>query len=446
MTAAPITITPLETYRNQSPYPFCPGCGHGLILDHLNRALVKLQLDPRRVVIVTDIGCVGLSDQYFTTSAFHGLHGRSTTYATGIKLARPDLKVIVLMGDGGTGIGGTHLISAARRNIGITVLVFNNFNFGMTGGQHSTTTPTGAITSTTRTGNLERPLDICATLAANGASYVYRGTNFDKDLPERLAEAIQNEGFSLLDIWELCTAYYVVNNQFSRKALMGTLEELGFPTGVIHRQEAPEYAAAYRQLHADMLGTPTLSPHPIEPRFENTLDRRFNLVVAGSAGGKVRSAVRMLGVAALLSGLRAAQRDDYPITIKSGHSVSELVLGPDEIYYTGIRRPDALLVLTQDGYQKVNHYLPLMTDDDLLFVTPPFAGVETQAQVGVIDLSRSPFRVSRTSATLAALAATLKQLDLFPPQALEEAARLGRRQFVEENLKAIASGFALADG
>lgn len=446
MTVASISITPLETYRNQSPYPFCPGCGHSFILDHLNQALVKLQLDPRRVVIVSDIGCVGLSDQYFTTSAFHGLHGRSTTYATGIKLARPDLKVIVLMGDGGTGIGGTHLISAARRNIGITVLVFNNFNFGMTGGQHSTTTPSGAITSTTRAGNLERPLDICATVAANGASYVYRGTNFDKDLPRRMAEAIQNEGFSLLDIWELCTAYYVVNNQFSRKALMGTLEELGFPTGVIHRQETPEYSAAYRHLHEDVLGTPSLSPQPIEPRFEHALDRRFNLVVAGSAGGKVRSAVRMLGVGALLSGLRAAQRDDYPITIKSGHSVSELVLSPDEIYYTGMRRPDALLILTEDGYQKVNHYLPLMTPDDLLFVSPPFANAKTQARVQVIDLGRSPIRVPRTSTTLAILTAMLKQLNLFPPQALEEAARLGRKQFVEESLKAITAGFALADG
>jgi pyruvate/2-oxoacid:ferredoxin oxidoreductase beta subunit/Pyruvate/2-oxoacid:ferredoxin oxidoreductase gamma subunit len=446
MTAAPVTITPLETYRNASPYPFCPGCGHGFILDHLNQALVELQLDPRRVVIVTDIGCVGLSDQYFNTSAFHGLHGRSTTYATGIKLARPDLKVIVLMGDGGTGIGGTHLLSAARRNIGISVLVFNNFNFGMTGGQHSTTTPTGAITATTRAGNLERPLDICATVAANGASYVYRGTNFDKDLPERLAEAIQNEGFSLLDIWELCTAYYVVNNQFSRKALMGTLEELGFPTGVIHRETVPEYAAAYRQAYADLVGVPTASPQPIEPKFESVLERHFNLVVAGSAGGKVRSTARLVGVAAILSGLRAAQRDDYPITIKSGHSVSELVLSPSEIYYTGINRPDALLILSQDGYNKVKHYLPLMRGDDFLFVTPPFADVETQAQVGVIDPSRSPLRVPRASTTLAILAAMLKQLGLFPPQALEEAARHGRRQFVDENLKAIAAGFALADG
>ncbi len=445
MTVTPITITPRETYRNESPYPFCPGCGHGLILDHLNRALVKLQLDPRQVVIVSDIGCAGLSDQYFTTSAFHGLHGRSTTYATGIKLARPDLKVIVIMGDGGTGIGGTHLVSAARRNVGITVLVFNNFNFGMTGGQHSTTTPTGAITPTTRAGNLERPLDICATVAANGASFVYRGTSFDKDLPDHIAEAIQNEGFSLLDIWELCTAYYVPNNQFSRKALMNTLDLLRFPTGVLQRREIPEYAVAYRRAYADELGQPTLSPRPVVPRFAAALDRRFNLVVAGSAGGRVRSAVRLAGVAGVLSGLRAAQRDDYPITVKSGHSVSELILDPDEILYTGIGRPDGLLILSQDGYQKVAGYLPLMTADDRLFVLPPFADVETQARVTVIDPARSPIRVTRSNVVLMALAATLKQLDLFPPQALEEAARLGRAQYVDENLSTIAAGFALAD-
>jgi Pyruvate/2-oxoacid:ferredoxin oxidoreductase gamma subunit len=315
----------------------------------------------------------------------------------------------------------------------------------MTGGQHSTTTPTGAITSTTRAGNLERPLDICATVAANGASYVYRGTNFDKDLPERLVEAIGTEGFALLDIWELCTAYYVVNNQFSRKALMGTLEALGFSTGVIHRTEAPEYATAYRQAHADLLGTPTPSPRPIQPRFDNALDRRFNLVVAGSAGGKVRSAVRLAGVAALLSGLRAAQRDDYPVTIKSGYSVSELVLSPDEVFYTGIRRPDALLILTEDGYQKISHYLPHLTDQDQLFVTPPFADVETQAQMKVIDPRQAPTPIARTNTALAILACALKQLALFQPQALEEAARLGRKQFVEENLKAIATGFGLAE-
>ena len=101
----PTTVTTLSSYRNQTPYPFCPGCGHHSILDQLSAALNELRVDPEKVVLVTDIGCSGLSDQYFTTSAFHGLHGRSITYATGIKLARPDLKVIVVMGDGGTGNG-----------------------------------------------------------------------------------------------------------------------------------------------------------------------------------------------------------------------------------------------------------------------------------------------------------------------------------------------------
>ena len=199
---------------------------------------MKLGLDPTRVVIVTDIGCQGLGDQYFATHAFHGLHGRSIAYATGIKLADPDLKVIVIMGDGGTGIGGAHLLNAARRNIGLTVLVFNNFNFGMTGGEHSVTTPPGGVTATTRAGNVERPLDVCATVAVNGAGFVWRGTAFDRDLADIIAEAVRSESFALLDIWELCTAYYVPNNEFSRKSLEATRTALGMAAGVLHREDA----------------------------------------------------------------------------------------------------------------------------------------------------------------------------------------------------------------
>ena len=429
----------MDTYRNTSPYPFCPGCGHGMINDHLNKALVKLQLDPTQTVLVSDIGCVGLSDQYFTTSAFHGLHGRSVAYASGIKLARPDLKVIVQMGDGGCGIGGTHLINAARRNIGVTVLVFNNFNFGMTGGEHSVTTPTGGVTSTTRGGNLERPLDICATVAVNGASYVYRGTSFDKDLPDRIAEAIQNEGFSLLDIWELCTAYYVPNNDFSRKALMETITTLKLPTGVIHREERPEYAAELHRTAQEQRGQPP-APKPVETKFAANLNRKANIVIAGSAGGKVRSSARLLGLAGMLCGLWAAQRDDYPVTVNTGHSVSEIVLSPQEIRYAGVPRPDVLLVVSENGYKKVTHHLPRLTADDWLFVTPEFANVEAgAARKVVLDLGR----VNRKNIALAAIAAALKATGYLPVESLQEAARVGVRQDIaEENLQAIVAGAA----
>ncbi len=265
------------TYRNEKDYPFCPGCGHGLILNQLNAALLKLGLDPKRTVIVTDIGCQGLGDQYFTTHAFHGLHGRSIAYASGIKLADPDLKVIVIMGDGGTGIGGAHLLNAARRNIGLTVLVFNNFNFGMTGGEHSVTTPPGGVTATTRAGNVERPLDVCATVAVNGAGFVWRGTAFDRDLAEVIAEAVRSESFALLDIWELCTAYYVPNNEFSRKSLEATRTALGMAAGVLRRETRPEYARALRGLDEQRsggAGEKPLRPRPLPTQFTSTLGSR----------------------------------------------------------------------------------------------------------------------------------------------------------------------------
>ncbi|HEX3527373.1 MAG TPA: thiamine pyrophosphate-dependent enzyme [Thermoanaerobaculia bacterium] len=323
-------VTPLATYRNETPYPFCPGCGHNLILDQLNQALVKLEIDPAKVVLVSDIGCSGLSDQYFGTSAFHGLHGRSVTYASGIKLARPDLKVVVIMGDGGTGIGGTHLLNAARRNLGLTVLVFNNLNFGMTGGQHSTTTPAGAITATTRGGNLERPLDVCASVAVNGAGYVYRGTSWDKDLADRIAEAIAGETFALFDIWELCTAYYVPNNHSSRKELLATMDGLGFATGILAHRQAPEYAAD-----------------------------------------------------------------------------------------TNVTKPDALLLLTAEGAKKCGRHLAAMGPADRVFALPGLVFARTAAPVTMID----PGRAGKDSLALAATAAMLNQLGLFPIEALEEAVR-----------------------
>jgi len=436
------TIIPLGTYRNDLPYPFCPGCGHSPILDALNAALVQRGTDPAKVVIVTDIGCSGLSDQYFVTSAFHGLHGRSVTYATGIKLARPDLDVVVIMGDGGTGIGGTHLLNAARRNIGITVLVFNNFNFGMTGGQHSTTTFSGAFTSTTPTGNLERPMDICATVAANGAGYVWRGASFDDDLPERIAEAMGSQGFALLDIWELCTAYFVRSNKLTRRALDSSRDALGFASGLIQqRPDLPEYAAAYRS--AAQPGRPRLGPFPIPVTHRSSLDHRFSLLVAGSAGGRVRSGVRLTAQAAIRSGLYAAQADDYPITVRTGHSVSSLVLSPQPLDFAGLAIPDALVVLTDDGLGKARPYFGRLEPSAMVLALPEVAeGLATPARVIVLDPATAGTRLARADQGLAACAAAVHLLGLFPTDALLEAVGASGSH-AEELSKVVAAGLAM---
>lgn len=429
-------VLPLTTYRNERPYPFCPGCGHTIILNQVDKALTQLGLDPHEVVLVSDIGCVGLSDQYFHTNAFHGLHGRSVAYATGIKLANPDLKVIVFIGDGGTGIGGHHLISAARRNVDITVLVFNNLNFGMTGGEHSVTTPTGMRTSTTRQGNLEHPFDIAGTVALNGATYVWRGTTFDRDLPERIAEAIAHPGFALLDIWELCTAYFVPNNDFSKKLLVDTQQSLGLDTGVLVRRERPEFAQALREHARAVEGQPVLPIRPLEAIFTARLDRPFRIVIAGKAGGKVRSTAQVVAAAGVLSGLWATQRDDYPVTIMSGHSVSEVILSPEEILYTGFAKPDALVIVAQEGLDKVRHYLERMGEEDVVFVTPAFAGVETGARKVVIDPRAAGIRVTRTNETMLVVMAALRHLNLYPFDALAEAIRrVQRAHIAEQNLR-----------
>ncbi len=435
----PISPEPTFTYRNPEmpKYPFCSGCGHGVILDHLNAALVELQVDPRKVVIVTDIGCVGMSDQYFATHTFHGLHGRSVAYATGIKLANPELTVIVLIGDGGCGIGGHHLINAARRNIGVCVLVFNNFNYGMTGGQHSVTTPHGALTASTRGGNLERPLDICATVAANGAGYVYRTTQFDKDLSESIAAALLFDGFALLDIWDLCTAYFVPNNDFSKSAMLEQLASSQMPTGLLQRKDYAEFAAAYRTQFADQKGKPTFTRKGIEKKYSAKVAAPTRIMLAGAAGGKVRSTATILARAAMLCGLWCTRRDDYPTTVMSGHSVSEVILSPSEIFYTGITRPDILAILTREGLAQVTRQLEAMDESNRVYIMPELVPhVRTRAVKIVLKGDSS--RLSKKTLAMTCLAAIVRDTGLIPLAALEEAACMDQRpEVLAENVRAI---------
>ena len=422
---AAVSVRRWATYRNASPYPFCPGCGHGSILDRLDEALVELAVDPRRVVLVSDIGCSGLSDQYFDTHAFHGLHGRSITYASGIKLADPALIVVVLMGDGGVGIGGGHLLAAARRNLDLTLLIFNNFNFGMTGGQHSSTTPTGAITSTTPHGHLERPLDIGATVAAGGAGFVYRGTSFDPDLAKRIAEGVRHPGFAVLDIWEPCTAYYAPRNHLTRKAIFQQFDELGFAAGFLRRVEPPEFGASYRATCTGE-GAGALAPQAVAARFESALERPFRLVLAGSAGERVGTAARLLARAAMLCGLHVALRSDYPVTVKTGHSLAELIFSPEPIEYAAIERPDALVVLSEPGRRQVQRYRSRLDSGTVLFAVAGCEPADLPAPVVVLDpagsAGRTAGRLPRDGTATAVAAAVARHLDLVPAEALTAAA------------------------
>jgi Pyruvate/2-oxoacid:ferredoxin oxidoreductase gamma subunit len=426
-----------DTYLTDAagPLPFCPGCGHRLLVGALDAALTARALDPREVVLVTDIGCIGLSDRHFVTSAVHGLHGRAVTYACGIKLARPELTVVALVGDGGCGIGAGHLLGAARRNIGVLVVVANNFNFGMTGGQPSVTACAAAASQ----GVSEAPLDVCSAVTAAAASWVYRTTVFERDLPAALAEGLAAPGFALLDVWEPCAAYRAL----SAEDLKGLMDRYGMRPGLLRNEPRAEFSAAYRE--AIGVAPVPRRPVPIQARYENAAAKRTEFIVSGRAGQKVRSAATSFAAAGMLSGLDASQRDDLPVTVKSGCCTAEVVLSPEPIGYTGADVPDYVVVVSPEGLDRVRGMLPHLAPTAVVYCDATLAVPATPAAVRSLSFGEEARRAGTPPApALVALAAMLHETGLFPVEALEQAAAaLGDPAIAAASAKAVAAGARL---
>ncbi len=203
-------------HTKKFPHVFCPGCGHGIVLGSLIRSVHGLGLAKDDVVLVAGIGCSGRIPVYVDFNSVHTTHGRALTFATGIKLANPKLKVIVIMGDGDAmSIGGNHLIHTARRNVGITALVLNNHIYGMTGGQSSCTTPQGSYSTTSPYGHLEEEFDISYMAQVSGASFVARSTVMQAGhMDEMISRALEHPGFGLVEILSPCHTQYGRKNNF----------------------------------------------------------------------------------------------------------------------------------------------------------------------------------------------------------------------------------------
>jgi 2-oxoglutarate ferredoxin oxidoreductase subunit beta len=197
------------------PHVWCPGCGLGILLGALVRSLEQSGFDKNQVVLVGGIGCSGRLPVYVDVGSVHTTHGRALTFATGIKLAKPELKVIVVMGDGdATAIGGNHLIHAARRNLDLTAIIVNNLTYGMTGGQYSPTTPLGAKATTAPYGHLEAAFDISALTVTAGASFVARSTVYHvTQLDQMLGLAMERKGFGVVEVLSPCHTNYGRQNR-----------------------------------------------------------------------------------------------------------------------------------------------------------------------------------------------------------------------------------------
>ncbi|OQY02014.1 MAG: hypothetical protein B6I22_13960 [Desulfobacteraceae bacterium 4572_123] len=255
------------------------------------------------------------------------------------------------MGDGGLGIGGAHVLSTCRRNVGLTLLVLNNFNYGMTGGQCSSTTPPEAQVGSGFLNRLEKPIDICQVAGTAGAGYVARLSTYQKDLPEQIEAAIRFDGFSLIDIWGL--------------------------------EPMPE-------------------PEHIEVRFTPMQTERQEVVILGSAGQRIVTAGEILCLAGITAGLHACQKNDYPITVLRGHSVSELILSKEDIGYPGIENPSVVIALAHEGVNRRRSMFGHLPKETLLIKAK---GIDLpDCDNDVIEIDFKAHRIKPQDLALASLA------------------------------------------
>jgi 2-oxoglutarate ferredoxin oxidoreductase subunit beta len=224
------------------PHMWCPGCGHGIVLNGLIRAIESMGMSKNEVVMVSGIGCSSRISGYVDFHSLHTIHGRALAFATGVKLSKPELNVIVPMGDGDAlSIGGNHFIHAARRNINITALVMNNRIYGMTGGQYSPLSGEGTKATTAPYLNIDQAFDVVELAKAAGATFVARTSVYHvRQVKEMIKKAVIHDGFSVVEIMSQCPTYFGRKNKLGGAVdMMKFFKEQTTPVGSKAKQDNP---------------------------------------------------------------------------------------------------------------------------------------------------------------------------------------------------------------
>jgi 2-oxoglutarate ferredoxin oxidoreductase subunit beta len=399
------------------PHIWCQGCGLGTVLTTFINALQWLEKNRRwdldKVSVVSGIGCTGRVAGYIRLDSFHTTHGRAIPFATGLKLANPNLKVVVISGDGDiAGIGGNHFIHAARRNLDITVICVNNFNYGMTGGQVGPTTPHHARAVTTQYGNFEYPFNLPYLAAAGGASFVARWTVLHaRRLTWSLREAMEHPGFSFVEIIAPCSTAYARWNPEGRGLdpqnlnrrgleLMKHYQKVGKIGKGVHPKDAtiqvdqngliaeivegiflneprPDLQAAIDQQSEVAAkqwraAKKAIDERPRLPRRTDPLPRT-EVQLGGFGGQGIMSAGKIIGqAAAIFDKLEACFTQSYGPEARGGAAGSQVVISSDPIHHPVLIRPTSAIVMSQAAYDK---YVPrlaaggiLLLDDSLVAV------------------------------------------------------------------------------
>lgn len=328
--------------------PYCPGCGHHSATINLAKALEKAGYKPLDVVLSSDIGCCGIIDDLMNCHTVHGLHGRSVAQGVGISVGLNNLqkKVIAVQGDGGATIGLQHLMEACRRNINMTLIIMNNMVYGMTGGQVSGLTNTKFKESILPDEGHIPPYDIIELAHSAGAAYASRIIGRG-EFSDKLAEAIRIKGFSVVEIMEPCPSYAYNSTK--------ELIELGYTEKVLINER--EFIPWREKIPVSLFD----HKKTVHKTFVSQLKHRYEIIIAGSAGEGVQLAGDLLAQAGMFCGLNTTKKGEYPITVGTGFSLSEVILSREEIFYSGIEDPDLLLVTSLDGWLMVKNKVKAKT-------------------------------------------------------------------------------------
>lgn len=426
-----------ERYLRHSkkfPNVWCAGCGIGIVLGAIVRAIDSLGLDKDEIALLSGIGCTGRMPVYVDFNTMHTTHGRALAFATGLKLVRPEMKVIVVMGDGDAlAIGGNHFIHAARRNLALAAIVVNNATYGMTGGQYSPTTPVGAYSTTSPYGHVEPPFPIAELAVTAGAAYVARSTVYHvQELEKVIAQAISKKGFSVVEAVSYChTTLGRLNRWGTAPQMMRNLKD-----NSITLKQAQGLSEAERQGKI-VRGVGEGEGHP--------LTRRYEIRLAGTGGQGIILASILLADAAMRDGRHVAQTQSYGPEARGGASRAEVIISDGEIHYPRVIEADVMLCMSQEASDRYSGRLRkgglLILDSDHVTRAPTTRAV----RVPLTALSKE-VTGKDVAANVVGLGVLAGLTGLVSREALEAAVRArAPGDTAEINLKALAAGSEAAE-
>jgi len=356
------------------PTIWCPGCGHGVVTQGVIRACNDMGWDKDDIFAVSGIGCSARTTAYMDFNSVQTTHGRALAFATGMKAAHPEKHVFLLLGDGDCmSIGGNHFMHSCKRNIDLTVVVLNNFIYGMTGGQVSPTTPHNAISTTTAYGNIDEPVDICKIAIAAGATFVARTTAYHAaQIPDLVKRGFKNHGFSVIEVLDPCPTGFGGRNGFKAVTQMYdklrdnsiTIEQASklseeelegkYVIGVFKDSTREEYLDKYKRMvegiknstaPKDLSANSNYKAEPLKaPRYECRL--------SGSGGQGLLMSGIIFCETMIRQGKNAVHAQSYGVEARGGKSRSDVIVSDGEINFPEVASADLLLAMTQDSYEE----------------------------------------------------------------------------------------------